>query len=1548
MFPIHHPSIYSSIQIFSDGRPIFEESTLEEENFHKGGHLNVKISNLISINLSSYQLTSLGNFGVLDYAELKDLDLSKNMLTTIPESITLLQNLQNLNLSENQLVDLPVHMENLCSLKVLNLKNNPNFSHLPSTLASLKKLQKIFISSTNIKEITPDFLTFVKNDGEFDIGLNETEFPPLENPELALFVNHPASLDRNVEIRRCLTEYWTSTIQSHISTLLNTVAVALLGRTLAGKTTFARTLIAGVPTHAEESTVGFEPPVELQLNDPTEHSAKMYFNILDLAGQECYGILHTILLGAGNDIRGDNVIFYIVINASEYHKSTATGNELALHQTFIKYCGIWALSALSIDPFACLRLVISHTDMIGTQELVKVTESLQNGFRRLIDDRIMHLKCKPNLDSQISQLEKSKSYPTIQFACYKDKSPANEDKFLSGLTAAKSSLIEDFKRIEYKTSYPFEWHPVVNYLMGCAAKFSDALLSSNYMKQRFPDHVHVMDSILLFLDRRRIIYLFPNSEYFCPSTLHLQKLCRLAVNHTSSEVVMKEFPDVQLTGNVPVKFLEELLEDSGSKVGFKKPKTSRLHCTSAPYPRFFLPVLLLVLLVVIILAIILPSLILPPTTPPPTPPMTEINMTTVLSTDAATSATTVLITTGETATTTTPAISSTANATTAPTETPPPNVVTIAAIITATAVTATFATAIMAIKCISNKKNDTGIDLCQEPPSNTTLLDDDQISLKSLMPRIPADELFKLMKEILIKHFICCQVQVKSNPDGFQDCLHLPFLLRETVDQEECLEHWPVIPLPDNCMLLTEFYFPYFIPSGLLTTFLNLIRLKSGGYFHDHELESKCLWQGGAIITFSSVMSETFFILIQGVNYSMNLDTPEVCSPLNSGPYKIDANEEESKILVAIQGPKTCIKVMWKWMIYAKEKMHHLCMSHWPGCNLQVYLCCPSAKAIESNNPRKFDHGNEHNFEISTADSSSSHTNCLVCGIVEASMRHPPFSQQKLISINKDVVIPGGFYQGTLKVGLTSKRDVQVKLIMNMSDNQVLMMRLEELRCLNHNNILAPDHHDYDRKEDAYMVTFSHRVQSVREYVQSTPQLSDTEKMDLCKQILTGLSFLALKNIHGVDLFPDEIHLFKNHKESPNLRLSFDIERSTVTDQNTLSTMEKEDLKKACIGIYWIMTKLDKITFMMEDLQRIPQVALRILILALLKGLRAEDALKSPAFHDTGYKMEIINKLNDKVKAITAANRVKQSRGEPVDNAIFVDLEDNLELMMGDKNCWFHGVSSYLQTAYGLRATGYNIVAYADLLRFVRNIIAHPEEAQDAIEKTLRCTDITNEQIFEYFAKRFGYLYLRSFYVFQKFQHNNLFKDDLFLKESKLYEKAQIKFEEDMGRVKNLSKTNSIKLEIEGETNIRIILPKPDKLNEPRSIVKGEALLAAIEEETRSIWPTLSINCFSITDTGGNQIQSKSRVLEDSTIKVSRQVLIISLPQIPDEIEVQYQRTFTVKWVCGKACQRFHKIGNPVEMQNLKAFQDGIELSKDKRLESLPITSPFTLEVKHN
>ena len=55
-----------------------------------------------------------------------------------------------------------------------------------------------------------------------------------------------------------------------------------------------------------------------------------------------------------------------------------------------------------------------------------------------------------------------------------------------------------------------------------------------------------------------------------------------------------------------------------------------------------------------------------------------------------------------------------------------------------------------------------------------------------------------------------------------------------------------------------------------------------------------------------------------------------------------------------------------------------------------------------------------------------------------------------------------------------------------------------------------------------------------------------------------------------------------------------------------------------------ISSGVETSTFQIEDLQRIPQIELRILIQALQKGLRAEDALKSPAFHSTVKKLEII------------------------------------------------------------------------------------------------------------------------------------------------------------------------------------------------------------------------------------------------------------------------------------------------------------------------------------
>ena len=79
---------------------------------------------------------------------------------------------------------------------------------------------------------------------------------------MAEFVVIDANQDKDYQhavVKNRLVAYWTAIIESHILNILNSVSVALLGRTGAGKTTFSRSLIARAPAHAEQSTVTKEP-----------------------------------------------------------------------------------------------------------------------------------------------------------------------------------------------------------------------------------------------------------------------------------------------------------------------------------------------------------------------------------------------------------------------------------------------------------------------------------------------------------------------------------------------------------------------------------------------------------------------------------------------------------------------------------------------------------------------------------------------------------------------------------------------------------------------------------------------------------------------------------------------------------------------------------------------------------------------------------------------------------------------------------------------------------------------------------------------------------------------------------------------------------------------------------------------------------------------------------------------------------------------------------------------------------------------------------------
>ncbi len=95
---------------------------------------------------------------ILQLKNLNELWLSKNQIKEIPEEIGQLTQLQTLDLSNNQIHTLPESLKKLIYLKKLNLTKNPldNPNQLLLSITSLPKLTSLEMNFCNIAQLPPD------------------------------------------------------------------------------------------------------------------------------------------------------------------------------------------------------------------------------------------------------------------------------------------------------------------------------------------------------------------------------------------------------------------------------------------------------------------------------------------------------------------------------------------------------------------------------------------------------------------------------------------------------------------------------------------------------------------------------------------------------------------------------------------------------------------------------------------------------------------------------------------------------------------------------------------------------------------------------------------------------------------------------------------------------------------------------------------------------------------------------------------------------------------------------------------------------------------------------------------------------------------------------------------------------------------------------------------------------------------------------------------------------------------------------------------------
>ncbi|MCY6493974.1 COR domain-containing protein [Leptolyngbya sp. GGD] len=372
----------ASVSAIAQALGLSPEEIVSAEEWHSEAKRRIQealLSNEIGLDLSDLQLTTVPDeLGQL--VNLEVLILSNNQLTSVPAELGQLINLRGLDLSDNQLTTIPDELGQLVNLQLLVLSNN-QLTTVPKFISCLSKLLGISLSD-NLLIALPEFLKHLPNLQRLYLHNNKLAIPN----EILGATWQEFNSDATPTKPQDILNYYFRTLSDRQP--LNEAKLILVGFGNVGKTSLINRIIHNKFDPDSKKTQGIQiTHWNLQLNDTEE----VKLNVWDFGGQEIMHSTHQFFLT-------ERSLYLLVLNGRQGHEDSDAEYWLELIQSFGSSSPvIVVLNKIKDHPFDVNRSALKQKfpnicEFIATDFEAEIgTDQLRTAIERETD-RLEHLR----------------------------------------------------------------------------------------------------------------------------------------------------------------------------------------------------------------------------------------------------------------------------------------------------------------------------------------------------------------------------------------------------------------------------------------------------------------------------------------------------------------------------------------------------------------------------------------------------------------------------------------------------------------------------------------------------------------------------------------------------------------------------------------------------------------------------------------------------------------------------------------------------------------------------------------------------------------------------------------------------------------------------------------------------------------------------------------------------------------------------------------------------------------------------------------------------